>query len=431
MGPVTVPGESKPRYVWDTKFPIDAADGGRLLGGIGIDVTALHETQKQLAVAQRLESIGLMAGGVAHDFNNLLFAIAGNAEIAMQQVPAEHRANIESILAATEHASALCRQLLALGGRRETEAGSIDVGRLVNESIELLEMTLQAEHPLEVQADFSSAHVRVDSAQLRQALVNLVLNAKQASEPGTPITIGCEAVALSDITQGSGREVHSWLPEEASRGICVFVRDTGRGIDADLLERIFDPYYTHEELGHGLGLATVLGIVKAARGAIRVESTPNAGSSFEIYLPLVEEAAAARGDTVQMPAIEDQPPGLNRIMVIDDHAEIVAIVVAWLERLGVEVTPYTSSLLAVDVLRDRHAEFDAVLTDISMPGIGRIGVLEAIREQDPRKPVILASGFNDSAFQVEDDPYTWFLQKPYTLAELQRVLEEAATEVAA
>ena len=430
VGPLQVPGEKKVRHVWDTKFPIDAGDGRRLLGGIGIDVTALHETQKQLAVAQRLESIGLMAGGIAHDFNNLMFAIAGNAEIAMQQVAPEHRANIESILAATEHASALCRQLLAMGGQSESEAGRLNIGEFVDESVELLRMMLQAEHPLDVRVECPSLGVRADASQLRQALVNLVLNARQASEPGTPIEIGCEAVRLDTIGNASGPEVHSWLPEAAGEGVRLYVRDRGRGMSPDLIEHIFDPYYTGEQLGHGLGLATALGIVKAARGAIRVESTEGEGSRFEIWLPVLETAADDSGETVRMPAT-GQPAGVQRIMVIDDHAEIVAIVVAWLERLGVEVTPYTSSLLAVDVLRDRHAEFDAVLTDISMPDIGGIGVLQAVREQDPHKPVILASGYNDSAFRVEDDPNVWFLQKPYSLSELQRVLEEAATEAAA
>ena len=366
-----------------------------------------------------------MASGVAHDFNNLLFAIAGNAETALQYVDREHRANIQSILAATEHAAGLCRQLLAIGGRVESTAETLNIAEFLRESVRLLEMTVQAEHTLALNVGDAGCRVRVDAGQLRQVLVNLVLNARQASEPGATITIGCEPTELGLVSEASSSNTHSWLPEGAGSGVCIYVEDHGHGIGSEQLQRIFDPYYTDHELGHGLGLATVLGIVKAARGAIRVDSVPGEGTRFEIYL----RQAEANGTTAERRDVSPRatrPATLRRIMVIDDHAEIVAIVVAWLERLGVEVTSFTSSLLAVDVLRTRHDEYDAVLTDISMPDIGGIGVLQAVRERDPDKPVILASGYNDSAFQVDDDPRVWFLQKPYSLSELQRVLDEVA-----
>ncbi|MEM1439515.1 MAG: PAS domain S-box protein [Pseudomonadota bacterium] len=428
VGPVQVPGEHSVRHVWDTKFPIQGSDGRRLLGGIGIDVTALHETQKQLAVAQRLESMGLMASGVAHDFNNLLFAIAGNAELALLHVDPGQRGVIESILSATEHASELCRQLLTVGGKGDPEAEFINVGDVVIESTELMQMTLQSENPLKLEVGCVGCDVMTDAAQFRQVLVNLILNAKQASESGATITVGVENVDLDTLDGVAGPEMHSWLPANAGAGICVFVRDEGKGMSRDQIERIFDPYYSDNELGHGLGLATVLGIVKAANGAVRVHSTPGEGTRFEVYLKRVGLPEGAAVASKAPAAVPDSAPGIQRIMVIDDHAEIVAIVVAWLERLGLEVTSYTSSALAVDVLRKQHMDFDAVITDISMPDIGGIGVLEAVRELDTEKPVVLASGFNDSAFKVEDDPRVWFLQKPYSLAELQRVLEEARTD---
>ncbi|MEM6810663.1 MAG: PAS domain S-box protein [Pseudomonadota bacterium] len=431
VGSVQVPGEHSERHVWDTKFPIQGSDGKRLLGGIGIDVTALHETQKQLAVAQRLESMGLMASGVAHDFNNLLFAIAGNAELALLHVEPEQRAVIESILSATEHASELCRQLLTVGGKGDPEAEFINVGDVVIESTELMQMTLQSENPLKLEVGCVGCDVMTDAAQFRQVLVNLILNAKQASESGSTITLGVENLDLDTLEGTAGPEMHSWLPPDAGAGICVFVRDEGKGMSREQIERIFDPYYSDNELGHGLGLATVLGIVKAAHGAVRVQSTPGEGTRFEVFLQRVGIPDGAAFASASPAVVEDPSPGIQRIMVIDDHAEIVAIVVAWLERLGLEVMSYTSSALAVDVLRKQHAEFDAVITDISMPDIGGIGVLEAVRELDAEKPVVLASGFNDSAFKVEDDPRVWFLQKPYSLAELQRVLEEARTDAVA
>ena len=426
VGPVQVPGETDLRHVWDTKFPIEGNDGKRLLGGIGIDVTALHETQKQLAVAQRLESMGLLASGVAHDFNNLLFAIAGNAELALLQATPEQRALIESILSATEHASELCRQLLTVGGKGDPEAEWINVGDVVIESTELMQMTLQSENPLKLEVGCVGCDVMTDAAQFRQVLVNLILNAKQASERGSTIAVGVENVDLDALQSVPGPEMHSWLPPNAGAGICVYVRDEGKGMSREQIERIFDPYYSDNELGHGLGLATVLGVVKAAKGAVRVHSAPGEGTRFEVFLQRVGVPEGAARVASAPPELEDNARGIQRVMVIDDHAEIVAIVVAWLERLGLEVTSYTSSALAVDVLRSRHAEFDAVITDISMPDIGGIGVLETVRELDSEKPVVLASGFNDSAFKVEDDPRVWFLQKPYSLSELQRVLNEAA-----
>ncbi|MEO1118832.1 MAG: PAS domain S-box protein [Pseudomonadota bacterium] len=428
VGPLRLPGDIADRQIWDTKFPIRGINGERMLGGVGIDVTELHETQRQLGIAQRLESVGLMASGVAHDFNNLLFAIAGNAELAMQHVPVEHRGNLESILAATEHASALCRQLLAIGGRAETDTGrqSIDLADLVRESAELLKLSLQAEHPLELNISEADCTVRANPDQVRQVLVNLVLNAKQASAPNTAITIELGQADLSSFVGRTGSNLHTWLAEDAGDGVFISVEDRGHGISKDRIDRIFDPYYTDSELGHGLGLATVFGVVKAVRGAIRVESEDGVGTRFDVFIPRVAPTEPDVAPITSIPLDTETAPGLQRILVIDDHEGIVAIVTAWLERLGMEVTSYTNSQLAADVLLSRASEFDAVISDVSMPDVGGLGILETVREQDSGKPVILASGYNDAVLKTGDDPRVWFLQKPYSLGELQRVLNEAA-----
>ncbi|MEM7452652.1 MAG: response regulator, partial [Pseudomonadota bacterium] len=168
------------------------------------------------------------------------------------------------------------------------------------------------------------------------------------------------------------------------------------------------------------------GVVKAVRGAIRVQSEDGVGTRFDVFIPRVAPSESDVALTVSVPVDPQTVTGMQRILVIDDHEGIVAIVTTWLERLGLDVTSYTNSQLAADVLRSRASEFDAVISDVSMPDVGGLGILATVREQDADKPVILASGFNDAVMKTGDDPRVWFLQKPYSLGELQRVLNEAA-----
>ncbi len=419
-GDVQVPNGDV-RQIWDVKFPLeDIPTGERLVGGFGVDVTELHEMKQRLAAAQRLESLGLLASGVAHDFNNLLFGISGNAELALDHADAESREQLKSILTATEHAASLCRQLLAVGGKVSPAPDAVNACRVMKESRELFELTLQSHCRLRLKVPDELSLFRADEAQLRQILVNLLLNAKEASERNSEIEIGCFDADLTELHAADDPGLHSWLPADASEGVCIYVEDSGSGIEPELLGRIFEPYFTGSERGHGLGLAAVLGIVKGNAGALRVRSEPGRGTRFECYFPAAGKPASERQADEPQPAAQY---AIGKAMVIDDHHLIVKITVAMLKRVGIETEAFTNSLEAVAALKERHREFDLVVSDVSMPDLGGQDVLKEVRRLDPALPVVFASGYAGQAVDFKDD-YTWFVQKPWTIEDLERVLGE-------
>jgi PAS domain S-box-containing protein len=419
-GPLVTPG-GEPRQVYDVKFPVeDTETGERMVGGFGLDVTELHELRRRLENAERLESVGLLASGVAHDFNNLLLAISGNAELAMAGATAEAREHIQAILTATGHASALCRQLLTVGGKANAEPQPVNVCAVLNDSRELFELTIQSHCRLELRMQHDIGLIRADPTMLRQILVNLILNAKQASPSGSVIEVGCQQVEVASLP-ADDPHLYSWLPEDATDAICVHVEDRGEGIDLKDLGRVFEPYFAGRQNGHGLGLAAVSGIVKANHGALRVQSERGKGSRFECYFPVIDGESASPVADRSEPAASH---GMTTAMVIDDDPAIVRVTVAMLKRLGIAAEAHDSGAAALAQLRERCAEFDLVISDITMPEIGGVELLRQLRRLDAELPVVLASGYRDDTVLIDDDAATWFLQKPWSFADLERLLAE-------
>ncbi|MEM1090681.1 MAG: PAS domain S-box protein [Pseudomonadota bacterium] len=420
-GPVqTASGEK--RFIWDVKFPVeDVTTGERCVGGFGVDVTELHETKQKLEVAQRLESLGLLASGIAHDFNNLLFSIAGKAELAMNAGQTERQEHLQAVLAATDHAATLCKQLLTLGGKAHSTSDAVDVKALLVDSMNLFELTLQNQCQLETDLADETGMVRADAGQLQQVLVNLILNACQASAKDSVITLACRRTPLSDYRDESDPRLHSWLPEDSETGMCIAVEDRGHGIEPALLARIFEPYFSQQKRGHGLGLATVIGIVKSCSGAIRVNSQPGKGTRFECCFPLLTDAPKASGTASSE---QDQPHSIRTALVIDDDELVANLTLAMLTRAGVKTESYTDSTEAVDILRERHQEFDLVISDISMPGMAGGDVLQVVRELNKNLPLILSSGDTSKLMNVGADPKTWLLAKPWSAANLNSLLAE-------
>ncbi len=410
------------RYVWDVKFPVqDIASGERCVGGFALDLTELHETKQKLEVAQRLESLGLLASGIAHDFNNLLFSIAGKAELALGAGDEERQEHLQTILAATNHAATLCKQLLTLGGKAHSASEAVDVKKVLLDSMNLFELTLQNQCRLETDLADDSGVVRADGGQLQQIVVNLILNACQASAKDSPITLSCCRTELGAFRDDADPRLHSWLPEDSRSGTCIAVEDRGHGIDSALLARIFEPYFSDQERGHGLGLATVIGIVKSCSGAVRVSSQPGKGTRFECCFPHFEATPEKAGEPVSK---KERTHTIQTALVIDDDELVANLTLAMLTRTGVKGESYTDSTEAVEVLRDRHGDFDLVISDISMPGIAGGDVLRVVRELNETLPLILSSGDTSRLMNLGADPYTWLLSKPWSAADLSRLLSE-------
>jgi signal transduction histidine kinase len=290
----------------------DPATGTPLrISGTHTDITdrkrAEEESDKlqhKMEEAQKLESLGVLAGGIAHDFNNLLTVILGNSTLARLESgesPA-NQARLDAIVTSAHRAAELCHQLLAYAGKGSYSIDRINLNEMVAETTRLLELSISKQAKLEFALAASLPRIEADPSQIRQVIMNLVINASEAlTETRGVIRISTKVVTLP-LPEAAG----SSSPSETAPGdyICVEVADTGSGMTPEVLARIFDPFFTTKFTGRGLGLAAVIGIVRTHRGTLKVDSTPGKGSVFRIYLPVSQtQTAHPFGATVVQPVV--------------------------------------------------------------------------------------------------------------------------------
>ncbi|HKO90201.1 MAG TPA: PAS domain S-box protein [Polyangiaceae bacterium] len=382
--------------------------------------------QAQVEHAQKLESLGVMAGGIAHDFNNLLTAIMGGIELAQDDLKndlEEARRGLAGATQAAQRAAELCRQMLTYAGRAETQKETTDLTALTREILPLAGPSLNKK--AQVQTEFSSVPlpVVIDRAQLRQVLLNLILNAGDAiGDVSGVITIRTGTRYFDErelsITRGTN-------PLAAGQYSWVEVVDTGMGMSRETLTKIFEPFFTTKFAGRGLGLAATLGIVKAHGGGIAVESHPGKGTRFIVVLrPAAHDFDAA----VRQAAEGDSWLAHGKILLCDDEAAVRRIAARMVNSLGFDVLEASDGQEALDFFVPRSAEFRAVLLDLSMPRMGGLDVLPELRRCRADIPVVLMSGFGDSMTLANlADAHATFLGKPFGKRELrsalQRVLE--------
>ncbi len=345
------------RIVWvlDHMVTIRDADGEpALVQGFLMDITERRRLEEQLAGAQRMEALGLLAGGVAHDFNNLLTAIAGYGELARARLdePARARDDLDEVLRAAGRASDLTRQLLAFGRRQMLEHQVVDLNTVVEETRPLLERLLGDAVRLECRLDPALATVRADAGQLGQVLVNLAVNARDAMPAGGTLTIATG----NELVVESGGEVP---PGEY---VSVSVADTGSGIDPAVRDRLFEPFFTTKEVGKGtgLGLAVVFGIVEQSRGRVSVRSDPGHGAEFRILLPRTAERPNGRAH-----AAPQAPRGNETVLLVEDEDMVRRLTGEMLERQGYRVISAASPAEALRV----EQPYELLLTDVVMPGM--------------------------------------------------------------
>lgn len=403
------------RRVYDIKFPVQDIDSDALLvGGFSVDVTEQTIAQERLLASQRLESVGVLAGGVAHDFNNFMVAILGNAELARSDTGTGAEHHLDAIIETARRASELCEQLLAYAGRSVTRHSVVHVPTFVRETASLLSMSTRDLGVLEYDIDDECLNVEIDPGQLRQILMNLVMNAAQASTgPSVPVRIRCDTARRFD--HDGATVSYSWL-----RGPGPFVRlsviDRGAGLSPETASQIFDPFFTTKAEGHGLGLASVLGIVRANRGAIRVDSVPSEGTEMSVYFATTEAPV-----TPDAPLVESaETPLVGRAVVVDDEPAVAEVCRLLLERLGLSATVVHEGAEAAETIAETEPEL--VLLDLTMPNVSGVEVLRALREQNPRLPVILSSGYTEDDVAALLDEYTIFLHKPYSAQEFRRTI---------
>ncbi len=382
-----------------------------------------HELEAQMYQAQKLECLGILAGGVAHDLNNMLTPILGYAELAKESLPPGAAAvpMLEGVVKATRRAADLVQQILAYAGKGIFVIQPIDLSDLLRDMEGLLRAAVSKQAELRFELSADPCNVEADASQLRQVVLNLVTNASEAvGESGGTITV------RTGLMQADHQALRPSYPKaDLPGGLSVFleVADSGCGMAADLIEKIFDPFFTTKFTGRGLGLAVVQGIARGHRGIVQVRSEPNRGSTFRFLLPYSTKTAA----TPVVPRQSEVWRGTGTVLVIDDEKAVCDLAARILQRAGLSVLQAGDGDEGLRVFREHQQGIDAILLDLTMPGLGGLEAAGALRGLRPDLPVVLMSGFSVSevTHQSAGLGITGFVQKPFNVPNLLAAVRHA------
>ncbi|MFC1825634.1 PAS domain S-box protein, partial [Thermodesulfobacteriota bacterium] len=384
------------------------------------DTSEKKRLEAKLQQAQKMESIGTLAGGIAHDFNNILGIINGNAELAADEVPGQNLAlkNLYEIRQACARAKEMVRQILAFSRQSEEPLKPIRLGSVVRESLKLLRSSIPTTIEIRQQLSTVSDTIHGDPTQINQVLINLCSNAAHVMrEEGGILEVSLRNEDLND------EEVTKYSDLSKGRYVNLRVRDTGRGIGPDIIDKIFEPYFTTKKFGEGtgMGLAMVHGIVENHGGAIVVESKSGKGTVFDILFPCIE----SRIEPEENKAIS-VPHGEEHILFVDDEKAMVNVYQSMLERLGYQVTTQNTGVGALESFRADPEGYDLVITDMTMPHMTGVMLTKELKQIRSDIPVILCTGFSD---QIDEEKtremgIESFLLKPIEMQNLARTIRE-------
>ncbi|HWP57950.1 MAG TPA: MASE1 domain-containing protein [Candidatus Acidoferrales bacterium] len=378
--------------------------------------------QEQLRHAQKMESVGTLAGGIAHEFNNILNIISGAAQLLSRRLSdpeaAEH---LEMIHQTIRRGASVVRELLTLARKTEAQPALTDANALVSDLTKLLKQTFPRNIEIELDLASNLPPVLADPSQISQALLNLCVNARDAMPAGGRLTISTRAVAGAQLRE---READS----DAEFYVCIEVTDTGLGMEESVRHRIFEPFFTTKRVGEGtgLGLAIVYGIVRSHKGSIEVDSQPGCGSTFRLFLPITLAVGMAAGyDLSPAPAGQAGGNGRGTVLVVEDEEAVLCLLKDALLRHGYEVLTAADGEQAIDLYRRHQNAIDAVLLDLGLPKITGDQVLQTLQQQNPRVNVIVASGYIEPELRsrllqagVKDHVY-----KPYLMEQILEKLD--------
>lgn len=395
---------------------------GRITHFVGVkeDVTERRRAIDQLRQVQKMEAVGLLAGGVAHDFNNLLTVINGYSTLLIKSLEegSSRRKEAEQILRAGERAADLTRQLLSFSRRQILEPKVLDINKQVKAVEKMLARLIGENISLQTRLDDDCGLIKIDPGQLEQIVMNLVVNARDASDTGEAITIetmNCE------IDEGFALLHPGSI---AGSYVMLSVSDQGRGMTEEVKRRLFEPFFTTKEMGRGtgLGLATVYGIVKQSGGYIEVISQPDEGARFNIYLPRVFQQA----EVLQRQSVDEQPGGSQTILVVEDEPGVLNLVVHTLRKSGFQVLETTDPEHGVVLFDEHNMKIDLLLTDVVMPFMSGPTLAQLLNEKNPELKVLFMSGHTDNRLSLENilENGVQFLPKPFTTDALLKKVNE-------
>ncbi|MDQ5980663.1 MAG: hypothetical protein QG602_3640, partial [Verrucomicrobiota bacterium] len=402
-------------------MPERDAHGNTLWYGFMCDVTESRRLETKLVESAKLESLGVLAGGIAHDFNNLLTGILGNASLARQELPPTSLGQpmLDQIETAARRAADLCKQMLAYSGKGRFVVQRLDLNKLIEDTTHLLQISIAKNCVLRFSLAANLPAIKADATQLRQVIMNLVINGSEA--------IGNRSGVLA-LTTGVARVDHEYLkgfrPDASPpHGDYVFVEvsDNGCGMDAATLAKIFDPFFTTKFTGRGLGLAAVLGIVRGHKGGLKVYSEPGKGTTFKLFFPV---AGGKPQDSVSPFPDAAVFQGSGTVLVVDDEETVRTVAARMLERLGFSVVMANDGREGMERFRVDPKRFTLVLLDLTMPHLDGEETFRQMRMLNPTVRVILTSGFNqqEAINRFTGKGLGGFIQKPFELASLIQVI---------
>jgi len=416
-----------------TASPILDTEGHLVeLAGVARDVTERHAQEKErkrleheIQNARKLESLGMLAGGVAHDFNNILVSVMGYTGILLKKLTPQSSESglVQKIETAAERASDLANHMLSYSGKRSLKLEPVNLNLIVNEMPELLESTLSPKADLQLKPAPQIPSINADATQLRQVAMNLILNASDALGEGAgtiSVTTG------STFIENNALDRMRWgahLPE----GDFVFIEvtDTGCGMDEETSSKIFEPFFTTNFTGRGLGMAALLGIVRSHSGAIDLETEPEKGTTVRIYFPKTDSESNEPHTPSDSDETLHKPEGT--VLVIDDDDFVRMALRSMLEDVGMNVLLASNGQEGIDLYQEKKNEIGIVLLDMTMPGMQGDEVFDKLKEFDPDAVIVIVTGYSeediDRIFKEKD--LRGFLQKPFTEEELEKTIAVA------
>jgi PAS domain S-box-containing protein len=415
---------------WLSNFHYNGAGGLRFVNSIGRDVTELKRTveqniklEEQLRQAQKMEAIGTLAGGIAHDFNNILAVIIGYAEIVREALPPDSPAanDLREVLHAGVRAKDLVQQILTFSRRSSEQLSPLKLQHLIKEDLKLLRATLPTTIDIRYDIDPHCGPVLADPTRIHQVIMNLCTNAYHAMrEKGGVLDVGLVPVVVTPENAAAEREIRL----RPGTYVRLAVSDTGTGMDAATLERIFEPYFTTKSKGEGtgLGLAVVHGIMQNCGGEISVSSRIGAGTTFHLYFPVFDREPPPAEEQTDLPL----QTGRERILVVDDEEPLATLFKQMLERLGYQVRAFTDSEEALHAFSRNPRHFDLLFTDMTMPKMTGEQLARQVLDIRPDLPVILCTGYNEmmTAEKAEELGIARLVMKPVRQQELALIIRK-------
>ncbi|MGD8658222.1 MAG: PAS domain S-box protein, partial [Desulfobacterales bacterium] len=431
-------GNPTDAIVWEGKNPLnhkwyinyDRAikwiDGRNVRLQVATDITKLKLLEKErlkseayLRQAQKMQAIGTLAGGIAHDFNNILSAIMGYTELSMMELPQKSKAkyNLNEIYKASQRAKEVVKQILTFSRQSDQKRKPLKVDPIVKESIKLLKASLPSTIQIQLDIDPAAGIIEADATEIHQIIMNLGTNAYHAmSETGGLLDVKVENADLN-------AEMAEHFEIRTGNYLSISVADTGHGMAPEVLERIFEPYFTTKEKdrGTGMGLAVVHGILKSYGGAIAVDSKPGKGTVFTVYIPTGPKKVQPETEISQI-----LPTGNERILFVDDEPALVEIGKKSLERLGYRVETRTSSIEALKLFQKTADNFDLIITDMTMPGMTGDKLAIEVKKIRADIPVVICSGYSDEVMvnRAKQIGISAFLMKPLVIRDLANTVRD-------